>query len=432
MDKDRSSAKIEKITKGVYEVSHVISNYESTVAVGKKSIKSDLYYFEMKSLSTLSTPSLVSIGICTSSTFKTSKVQSIIGNDEYSWGYYFFGEKDQWSNGLRTSYKSQELKKIKVKKGDTIGCLFDKKKKKIVFYKNDELLGPSYVFRDINLTKEKYYPCVQVDRTNSDFEVKLNMETTGIKEEEESMIKEEEKEEKEKKGEKEEKERKKKIEKNRKEIEKKKLLKKKMEKLSFKNMKLVEKKIFSQLYEDLYNNEKYSDSKIKISKTNEYINIHKMIVGTRSTFLEKQFKESNEYIFEETKYFDESTLKSVLKYIYTGKIEYNNEKELIKILTMCLEYKITEIFELKINDLVLYKSIIGYLDSDDLKREKEMSLLLNVDFKKIDSNDIKKFNKKMKWIGDEFYNYLIENTYFEVISSDAPKFDLNLFSKFKL
>jgi hypothetical protein len=91
-------------------------------------------------------------------------------------------------------------------------------------------------------------------------------------------------------------------------------------------------KSYSLIYQNYFNNKKYSDITIKIGE--ETIFAHKMILISNSEFFEKL--EDNSFEFPKE---DFPTAKNLIKFYYTGIFEYTEESSVLLFAILANKYK---------------------------------------------------------------------------------------------
>jgi hypothetical protein len=152
---------------------------------------------------------------------------------------------------------------------------------------------------------------------------------------------------------------------------------------------------YIQKYSKLHNNKFLSDVTIVYPKGDSQP-AHKAILSVGTNVLEKHFESSNTYTFD--KEIKEEAAKSLIKFLYTGSLEYTNESEVFTFMLLANQLKINQIKELKVPPKIYFNGIIEYVEKDT-KRMSELDGLLdavNIQYKirLIKKNLEKTFYKK--------------------------------------
>jgi hypothetical protein len=125
---------------------------------------------------------------------------------------------------------------------------------------------------------------------------------------------------------------------------------------------LLSQKGFSNIYKDLFNNNKYSDFKIKFEKSGESFFAHKFILYANSQF----FEEQNSDTFTFPKEDDEETAKTLIKFYYDGFIDIGllDSEKIISFTLLATKYKTKTLKELKLPAKLLLNGVISYVEKD--------------------------------------------------------------------
>jgi len=170
--------------------------------------------------------------------------------------------------------------------------------------------------------------------------------------------------------------------------------------------------VFSQTYESLFNSKNLSDVEIKFESGNS-ISAHRIILSNLSDILKKSFQngeinDKNEYLVNKEE--DEKTFTNMIKFLYTGKLEYTDEEDIIKFLIYGNNYKIKNIKEIKFPAKTVLNGIIQYIEKDiDSRKDEFDNLIENVDFGKVSKEYLMKLSKKSKWLKNNstFLNQIV-------------------------
>jgi hypothetical protein len=173
---------------------------------------------------------------------------------------------------------------------------------------------------------------------------------------------------------------------------------------------IFKKETFSKIYEDLYNNKKFSDFTIKFENKQEEINLHKMVLSSTSTFFEELFqteKEIKEMIIQK----DEKH-KALFKFMYTGCFDYTLDTDILtflllahKVIQILLikKYKLKNIGEYKIKSKMLLTKLIEYVNVDVENRKNDFELIVeNIDLKMYEKKELKKLVTTHGWMKKSF------------------------------
>jgi len=137
---------------------------------------------------------------------------------------------------------------------------------------------------------------------------------------------------------------------------------------------------FSKRYAGFFNNKHLSDATVNYPGGDSHP-AHKVVLETGSSHIEKALESSTSFTFE--KDVDDSTAKSVIKFLYTGSLEYSSESELVTFMILANHLKIKNITEFKVPAKVYLNGIIAYVEKDLTSRQNEFDTLCeSVDFKK--------------------------------------------------
>jgi len=160
---------------------------------------------------------------------------------------------------------------------------------------------------------------------------------------------------------------------------------------------------FSKKFEHLFENKKYSDFTIKFEETGESMPGHQIVFASSSDFFETLIKEgkikdnNNEYLVPKTE--NALLFKKLVKFFYTGSVDYSDESALVSFIILSNKFKVKNLKEFKIPGKKLLNGVIAYVEKDLTNRMKEFeSLISNIDFKKLEKDDLKSLYKKKKWL----------------------------------
>jgi hypothetical protein len=153
----------------------------------------------------------------------------------------------------------------------------------------------------------------------------------------------------------------------------------------------LDKKALTKRLEDLFKQSSTSDCSILLGNGVE-LKLHKNVLSAGSEFLSEKLKNENEIKFEE----EEKISKQYFEFLYTGNIEFTDEEKIIDFLLLAVKYKTKNLSELKIASKKLLKKLIDFAEKEVENLEVFEKLLLSVDFKKMDEDDLEKLMKKSK------------------------------------
>jgi hypothetical protein len=143
---------------------------------------------------------------------------------------------------------------------------------------------------------------------------------------------------------------------------------KKKEKLIF-----ISVKNYSDKFSNLYNNKSLSDVTIKFPNGDSQP-AHKTILSLNSEYFEKYFENSNEFTFEND--VADKTAKQLIKFCYTGVLEYSEDSEIFTFMLNANKFKLKNISDLKVPPKVYFNGIIDYVEKDE-SRKTELEALLD-------------------------------------------------------
>jgi len=127
-----------------------------------------------------------------------------------------------------------------------------------------------------------------------------------------------------------------------------------------------------------------------------------------SDIFEKELENSDSYSFASN--VDDLAAKNLIKFLYTGILEYSNESDLVLFMILANVMKIKNIGEFKVPPKVYLNGIIAYIEKDLNARVGEFdSLAESVNFKKLEKEDLTKLYGKKKWLqkSSSFLNLII-------------------------
>jgi hypothetical protein len=176
-------------------------------------------------------------------------------------------------------------------------------------------------------------------------------------------------------------------------------------------MTYFSEKVYSKKYENLYKNKKFSDITIKFENSNETIPAHKFALSSGSKFFEeiidsKDF--NNEILIKKEN--DQEEVEIMLKFFYTGSIEFQSEKQVIRFLLMGIKFDVTDMDDFKVASKKLLFEMMEYVEEDEENRIKDFEKLIdNIDFKKFGHSALKKLVKGHKWLkkSSKFLNMIV-------------------------
>jgi hypothetical protein len=154
---------------------------------------------------------------------------------------------------------------------------------------------------------------------------------------------------------------------------------------------LFTKKGFSERFQSLYDNKKFSDVTL-VYKNGEEQPSHLFILTQSSDY----FQEKSSINIEETK----ETFQILLEFFYKGSVDCKDEKKFFKFLQLCFDYKAKYLEGMSVPvSMSLLNMVIDYTESDMNKNTDffEFSLKL-FNFKKLDEEKLKKVQKKKEWL----------------------------------
>jgi len=156
---------------------------------------------------------------------------------------------------------------------------------------------------------------------------------------------------------------------------------------------------YSKRYDSLFNNKKYSDMNVKFEGTGDVYPAHKLVLSAHSEVFEGLVENltDNTYVF--TKDNDEENAKSLLKFFYTGSLEYTNEEKLVSFMILANKFKVKNLGEFKVPPKVYLNGIIAYVEKDLNNRLGEFDKLAeSINFKKMEKEDLTKLYAKKKMV----------------------------------
>jgi len=166
---------------------------------------------------------------------------------------------------------------------------------------------------------------------------------------------------------------------------------------------------FSKKFENLYNNKKFSDITIKFEGSGDVLHAHKIVLIANSDIFESvESLTDHTYLF--TKDNDEETCKSLVKFFYTGTLEYSGEEKLVSFMILANKFKVKNLGEFKVPPKVYLNGILAYVEKDLTNRIGEFDKLVeSVNFKKLEKEDLTKLYAKKKWLqkSSSFLNIII-------------------------
>jgi len=163
---------------------------------------------------------------------------------------------------------------------------------------------------------------------------------------------------------------------------------------------------FSKIFSDYFNNKKLSDMTIKFEGSGDVYHAHKNILQTQSDV----FDNLTDHTYTFTKDHDEEAAKNLVKFFYTGTLEYSNESQLVTFMILANKLKVKSIGEFKVPPKVYLNGILAYVEKDLNNRITEFdNLVESVNFKKLEKEDLTKLYAKKKWLqkSSSFLNIII-------------------------
>jgi len=123
---------------------------------------------------------------------------------------------------------------------------------------------------------------------------------------------------------------------------------------------------------------------------------------------------------------DEKIFSALIKYFYTGSVDYTDEADLISFIKLSHKYKAKNFKDLKFSAKSLLLAVFAYVEKDTTNRVDEFPYLTeNVNFKKIDKEDLLKYWQKKKWLQqvNSYLNVLISKDIEDDEESEEEKSD---------
>jgi len=157
------------------------------------------------------------------------------------------------------------------------------------------------------------------------------------------------------------------------------------------------------------------------------LDCHKLVLVSTSEFFEKLIlgeEKHSSYTFP--KEGNEVVVKDLIKFLYTGSLDYTDDTNLVQFTLLANKYKVKYINEFKIPGKVLLNGILSYVEKDLTNRVSEFEGLCEmVDFKKFEKEDLQKIYKKKKWIqkSSVFLNALLLKDADSEVSGSESKSD---------
>jgi len=149
---------------------------------------------------------------------------------------------------------------------------------------------------------------------------------------------------------------------------------------------------------------------IKFEGTGDIYPAHKIVLAAHSEVFEGLVENltDNTYVF--AKENDEATAKLLVKFFYTGSLEYTNEEILVSFMILANKFKVKNLGEFKVPPKVYLNGILAYVEKDLNNRLGEFDKLAeSINFKKLEKEDLTKLYAKKKWLqkSSSFLNIII-------------------------
>jgi len=158
--------------------------------------------------------------------------------------------------------------------------------------------------------------------------------------------------------------------------------------------------VSSKIYANLFNNKLYSDVTLKFEGNGNTVHCHKLILNGASGFYAKLFSEDeklSEILIDKSE--DEKLFMQYLKFLYTGSYEYESDESFILFSILANKYQSEGVKDFKVPAKKYLDGVLSYVEKDLDKRKNLLdNLLENVNFKKIEKEDLLKSFKKKKWL----------------------------------
>jgi len=145
---------------------------------------------------------------------------------------------------------------------------------------------------------------------------------------------------------------------------------------------------------------------IKFEGSGEVYPAHQFICLNHSS----SFESLNEKTFTFAKEHDEEAAKNLVKFFYTGTLEYTSESQLVTFMILANKFKVKNIGEFKVPPKAYLNGVLEYVEKDLTNRLAEFdSLVESVNFKKLEKEDLTKLYAKKKWLqkSSSFLNIII-------------------------
>jgi hypothetical protein len=140
--------------------------------------------------------------------------------------------------------------------------------------------------------------------------------------------------------------------------------------------------------------------KVKFEGTGDVYPAHKFVCQNLSSCFESLTDDT----FTFTKDQDEEAAKSLLKFFYTGTLEYTNETQLVTFMILANKLKVKNIGEFKVPPKVYLNGVLSYVEKDLTNRLSEFDgLVESVNFKKLEKEDLTKLYAKKKMVTKIFF-----------------------------
>jgi len=147
--------------------------------------------------------------------------------------------------------------------------------------------------------------------------------------------------------------------------------------------------------------------KVKIEASGDEFYAHKVVLFSNSDLFENELKDN---VFTFPKDCDESAAKNLLKFFYSGSLEYKDDVSVTTFMILANKYKVKHLNEFKVPAKVYLNGVISYIEKDLSNRVGEFdNLAESVDFKKMEKDDLTKLYAKKKWLqkSSTFLNQII-------------------------
>jgi hypothetical protein len=151
---------------------------------------------------------------------------------------------------------------------------------------------------------------------------------------------------------------------------------------------------YQKKFESLYNNKKNSDFTIKFEGSSEELYVKKVFLAINSDFFE-----NIDGSFTFPKEDDVKSVKAMINFYYTGKLDITDEGIIVPFVLLSKKYKTKNMADLKLPGKLVLNGVLTYIEKDLENRKSEFDSLSEIiDFKKISESELKKLYSKKKWL----------------------------------